>query len=271
MYRNEKITEHIYRIVEKSGVCCYLVVGKDKACLIDACFGLGNIRDMVETLTDCPVFVVFTHGHCDHIGGSERFERVYLNNRDLGVFEAHRDYGRRKKGLLAEGYQGVFELEPVFGGRPEQIEDYQSFDLGGVHIQMIPVSGHTQGMMCPLIKEDRAIIFGDACGEGTLLWDENSSMINDYVQSLLKLKKFENQYDRVLRNHGSFCSDKELLDHVIESCHRIIDDKDEKQCVCFGGVMLYSCWKIDEQGQRVDGKKGNILYHLSKVKRRGAL
>lgn len=56
---------------------------------------------------------------------------------------------------------------------------------------MIPVAGHTPGMMCPLIEEDRICIFGDACGVSVLLMGEYSSNVSEYKQSLLNLKNLK--------------------------------------------------------------------------------
>ncbi len=39
-----KLSEHIYRIVDALNVACYLVVGEEKACLLDTCTGVENIK-----------------------------------------------------------------------------------------------------------------------------------------------------------------------------------------------------------------------------------
>ena len=46
----------------------FLIVGEEKAMLIDTGYGEGNLREIVEGITDKPVMVVDTHGHFDHIG-----------------------------------------------------------------------------------------------------------------------------------------------------------------------------------------------------------
>ena len=130
---------------------------------------------------------------------------------------------------------------------------------------MIQVKGHTPGIICPFINEDRTIIFGDACGVGVLLFDEYSSNVSEYRQSLIKLKAYEGLYDTIYRNHGTFFSEKVLLDNVIECCDKILAGKDAHQEVETHGYKLFSANKI-ENHKRVDGKEGNILYALDKVK-----
>src|SRR5262245_39624199 len=47
----------------------YLLEGKDSALLIDAGFGLANLKSFVGQLTSKPLIIVNTHGHPDHAGG----------------------------------------------------------------------------------------------------------------------------------------------------------------------------------------------------------
>ena len=47
-----------------------LIVGRDRAVLIDTGMGVGDIRKLVMELTRLPVTVVQSHAHNDHIGGT---------------------------------------------------------------------------------------------------------------------------------------------------------------------------------------------------------
>ena len=72
--RAESVPKHITRIID-TDVYLYLLEGQRKACLIDTGHGNGdNLKKVVETLTDKPVFVILTHNHEDHIGGSGWFK-----------------------------------------------------------------------------------------------------------------------------------------------------------------------------------------------------
>lgn len=52
----------------------YLLLGRDRALLLDTGLGVGGLRREVEALTDRPVTVTLTHVHWDHIGGCGQFE-----------------------------------------------------------------------------------------------------------------------------------------------------------------------------------------------------
>ncbi len=268
-FKHEKLSNHVYRIVDVLGISCYLVVGKEKACLIDTCNGLGNIKEYIETITDLPVFVILTHGHLDHMGGTALFNKVYMNHDDTPVFKKHGDMNFRIQEITNYTKKQVNENDiiPTYQGEIHDIKNNDMFDLGDVTIKMLLVKGHTPGMMCPLIEEDRIVIFGDACGVGVLLHDEYSSPVSEYKQSLLNLKKHENEYDYIYRNHGTFTSSKELLDNVIDCCDLILSGKDDHVPVIVHGVELFACHEPNANGHgRKDGKEGNIMYSLDKVK-----
>ena len=58
---------------------CYLLVGSERALLIDTGLGICNIYDEVRKLTDKPVTAVATHIHWDHIGGHKYFPDFYAH------------------------------------------------------------------------------------------------------------------------------------------------------------------------------------------------
>lgn len=268
-FKTEKLTENLIRIIDCIGVCCYLVIGSDRACLLDTGCGYGNIKKYVQTLTDKPIFVILTHGHYDHMGGASLFDEVYMNLDDLEVFKKHTDPSWRNYVSIQNDIVGkIPNEEHIPYANPlliKGLKDGDCFNLGGEIVKMISVKGHTPGMMCPLLMKERTIIFGDACGVGVLLFDEYSSVVSEYKQSLLNLKKLENEYDIVYRNHGTFTSQKELLDYVIECCNLILSGKDDHQPVTIHGISLFSAKRTGENG-RLDGKEGNIMYTEDKVK-----
>ena len=228
-YRSEQLSDRLYRIIEVDGVCCYLVVGDEKACLLDTNCGYGDIRRIVRQITDKSVMVLLTHAHHDHMGGAALFEEVYMSQKDEPVFASFGTMENRINGAKEFPETADMPVDDIVPTRTEpmkNIEDGDVFDLGGIHIKMIAVPGHTPGMMCPLLVEERTIIFGDACGVGVLLFDKYSSTVSEYRKSLLRLKKLEASYDTIYRNHGTFVSPKDLLDNVITCCDNILNKTD---------------------------------------------
>lgn len=276
---SKKITDHIYRIQDKFNVVMYLVVGDKKKCLIDTGFGLRGLHDFVDKISNLPTIVLLSHGHVDHAMGSYEFNEVYMNSKDIPVYEVHKNIEYREK-FIKNSY-GMFDLkylQPLRTKKFLELNHHDVFDLGNVKIKTYHVPGHTEGSMMFLIKEDRAILFGDACGPGTLLIENFSSNISDYLKGLLNIKQIENEYDLILRNHGTFQSEKELLDNVIEICNDILLGKDDK-CILpesmkelfpiYSNLDIYSGRKIINDPHhgivREDHKEGNISYRIDKA------
>lgn len=272
-YQIENINEHFYRIVDCCKTACYLVVGKNKAILLDCCDGLGHLREVVESITKLPITLVLTHGHLDHAGGASQFadSDIYMNLKDKVIYpkngedeiETRVDYAHRCGAKDAKRE----DFTPYYQGTMQDLSEKTVFDLGGITVRFVSVPGHTPGMMCPLIIEDRSIIFGDACGVAVMLLDEHSSTVGEYKKSLEHLKTYEDQYDDVYRNHGSYSSHKDILENVIECCTNILAHKDDHVPNNILGYEGFMAKQIKPNSQiPVDGKEGNIFYIESKVK-----
>jgi glyoxylase-like metal-dependent hydrolase (beta-lactamase superfamily II) len=57
----------------------YLLEGQEEALLLDTGYGIGNLRALVEKLTDKPVIVANTHFHPDHSAGNGEWESVLVS------------------------------------------------------------------------------------------------------------------------------------------------------------------------------------------------
>ena len=138
--------------------------------------------------------------------------------------------------------------------------DNTVLDLGGVTVELLPFPGHTPGMTCPLIPEDRILIIGDACDDNVLLFDQFASTVSEYKRNLQEMIGRKESYDKILGNHGNYEYPMELLENVLESCDLILTHKDAHLAVHMFGEDLYSAHPIKEDGMRIDGKPGNVLY-----------
>src|SRR5215510_1307924 len=55
-----------------------LMIGEQRAALIDSGCGIGNLREAVEEVTDKPVIVINTHTHLDHLGSNRQFDEIAM-------------------------------------------------------------------------------------------------------------------------------------------------------------------------------------------------
>ena len=74
-----------------------LLLGEQLAALIDTGCGVGDLRGVVDELTDLPVVVVNTHTHIDHLGGNRQFERIAMLEHPRSREVAEQGVGREQR------------------------------------------------------------------------------------------------------------------------------------------------------------------------------
>ena len=270
-YTTEKVTEHITRIRPFwNDACMYYVEGNDRAVLIDTGYGFGDLKGFVDGLSDKPYDVLISHGHLDHANGAGQWDKVYMSHKDIDLYHTRSSVEDRKEYLRKfvpdiDSYDDSYFC-PVYGDDFIDLKDGDDFDLGGVTVHTIGAPGHTKGMLVFLVKEDRTILFGDACGVFTLFVMDEATSLEEYVSSLETLKSYEDQYDRILRQHGTCESPKSLLDEDIEIVKSILSGTDDHIQTTFNGISCYIAREVHpDTNVRVDGKEGNILYIPEKI------
>lgn len=231
LFEVEKVTEQIYRI-SMPYVCCYLIVGKNQAALIDCGWGYGNIKEVVESITDLPITLILSHGHPDHIGGAAPFDPVYLNEKDWTMIESQSQIELRRS-LMLRSVPDDFRENPDLWQEARR-ENYlplgeeTTFDLGNLTVLPFHLPGHTRGSMVFIIPEERIAIFGDAISHPTLVIFDNSSNIQDHYQAMIRLTQHSHLYDRVLVNHETWELSKVVLENNLQLAQNILEGKDEK-------------------------------------------
>ena len=112
----------VYLMDEAHEATGYLVVGREKACVIDTMNGYNDLNRAVREITDKPVFVINTHGHPDHIFGNIYFSQAYLHPADLELarmFAEEPEFVR----ICEENH---FSMPPF-----SEVREGDVFDLGG--------------------------------------------------------------------------------------------------------------------------------------------
>jgi len=210
---------------------------------------------------------MLTHGHVDHAGGAGWFDSVLLNARDIPLVHHHSTLENRRGDLAATAPQ--LADSPVLAdvmttACPHYLPlpDGESFDLGGLHVDMIAVPGHTQGMTCPLIREERMLILGDACNGRVFLFDEEASSVAAYQRSLQQLTAYAPLYDTALFSHGPAVQPKEMVQGCLDLTAEILASRDDAVPFSFMGKQACMAKKVGADGiSRLDGGIGNIVYN----------
>lgn len=260
-FTSERVSAHVTRIRGAISEYMYLVEGEDRALLIDAGCGVGNIAAYVGTLTALPLTVVLTHGHYDHCGGMYRFDEVYLNKEERIPTAIHyteeKGAGIAKEHGFSDDPEAVTRVRDI---RMLDLEDGRVFELGGgVEVEAICCPGHTVATMAMLIRPDRLLLTGDACHWITYLHFESGLTVERFRKSLVKLQTRESEWDSLLLSHPVDEAPKSLIPEMIGRCDQLLSRKTE-------GLVFE---KFDDTClhyvAKKDGELANLLFDIRKV------
>ncbi len=271
-FRSAKIDANLTRIKDMTGDMMYLVEGRDKAALIDTGIGVGSLKQYVEKLTNKPIVVIITHGHVDHASGTAEFAEVYMSKADQELFKEHTSFVNRA-GYIGAGNpefaKTISETDYQPLDNPERFKDLQgdsTIDLGGVHLDIYNIEGHTHGMKAVLLRENRALLTGDGANMFTFLFSKETLGLKSYKASLQALQKATaGKYDKVYCSHGGGDLTVDYLERLIEDCDNILAGKDDKIPFSFMGHTANIAYEIGPDHNRLDGGIGNIVYDPQRI------
>ena len=247
LYPMVQFKKDTWEIDEFDIASMYLLVGTEKAMLIDCGMGVGDLKGAVEMLIgNKPLIVVITHGHLDHTANAIQFPEIWMHPADQDQpipqsYERRRGdvekIAVRQKGCIGAPYT-MFHLYPYdidedlleYGPevpRPviHDLYDCQQFDLGGGRIvTAIACPGHSKGQMAFLDSQTRSLFSGDAVNFNLGI---NACPVETSLKSLKRLKALESEYDGIYNGHHDFRAlgaplDPEALDTAIAMCEEIV-------------------------------------------------
>jgi glyoxylase-like metal-dependent hydrolase (beta-lactamase superfamily II) len=260
-------------------VWMYLIVGPEKALLVDTSFGLGDLKGLVAEISgDKPVIVVNTHCSCDHSYGNCQFDNAYghmdlvddMNwKQDPGIW----DYLFDESG---ESIWNDFERGDLISFKKYEftgVPDGHVFNLGEDYdIELVWLPGHQPGHAGYLDRKGRVLIAGDAiCGGGvslsggsdfhadarhardkfqgsTIPTEDRRRTVTAYRDSLVRLSGRLGEFDYVFGGHDVNDIDSGVILNIIDACDDIIahpdiyDSKDGdrlSKIVPGWGVIMY--------------------------------
>lgn len=162
------VTPELYRLDDWFMSSCYLIIGTERALLIDTTMTHERILPLIRKLTPLPVDLALTHPHLDHMLHAYAFENVYI------IAEAAADMQRqleKMKQMLARtsrtNMMPAFIDEAVTLKTVIPLCDGSTIDLGGnTVIEAKYLGGHTQMDMVFVDHRHHHVFTGDAVGSG---------------------------------------------------------------------------------------------------------
>ncbi|WP_125981735.1 MBL fold metallo-hydrolase [Loigolactobacillus iwatensis] len=216
LYTITQVGEHVYNITENITdrpikFAQQLVVGEDKAALIDASFGIDtDLIKIIRQVTTKPIICLLTHGDPDHTGGASLFESVYMNPTDDEIMKAAFAPAERLHDVdIASGHNQALvthmkEKMPTaafFNYQP--LQDGDRFDLGGITLQAVALPGHSKGSMCFVDAANHYGFTGDSLATAVMseLYDTRCASLTAWENAIHQLKAIVGDQAQLFSGH----------------------------------------------------------------------
>ena len=208
----------------------YLILGPEKALLIDTGSGLNPLKPVVDKLIENrELLVINTHSHFDHRGSNDEFETIYIHENEVGNASMPFDISILKDSpkeivyrysTIGFVYQPSLNVEPLIDG--------DRFELGDISVEVIHTPGHSVGSIS-LLTDKGDLFTRDTAHYGAMYLPKKRqfSVILDSISKLLVL--FDNSnVQEIYPSHEEYPVGKELLVKLYEGITNIENIWDTK-------------------------------------------
>ena len=218
-----------------------LIVGSEKAALIDTGCGIGNLRKAVEQVTDKPVIVINTHTHLDHLGSNRQFDEIAMFDHPLsrrvaaeGVSHPIMQREILADNLVTPPWPQDFNLTdfalPPFAV-DHWLRDGDRLDFGGRDWEVIYTPGEAVDHICLLDRADRILFCGDILLHGPVWTHLEGGSLKDLISSYRRLMPYFEDFDHLMPGHNQPWLDKELLPATLAGAEKVLSGQAEFESI----------------------------------------
>lgn len=228
--------ENLYAILAenidgKGDAWSYLILGPEKALLIDTNFGLGNLKGLVkELIGERELLVANTHPHPDHAGGNAQFGRVHILKEDAP--DLRKRMGQpllNDKILNRDGScrYVAFDTGDMIQNDPYEIieiSDGHVFDLGGGYeVETIRLAGHSRGQAAFLDKQARILFPGDDVIAMRIgIGGKTPGTLREFRENMGKLAERVSEFDSIFPGHFIVDIDSSAIFDMLDTLDAIL-------------------------------------------------
>ncbi len=153
----------------------FLIVGSERAALIDTGMGVGDIAAVVRDLTDKPVTVLLSHAHWDHIGGNSGFDDILIHPAEADDLTAGYPNERLRRWFAPEQLSGplpdgvsVETLDIPPSAATGFLNEGDIVDLGDRQLEVWHLPGHSPGGLVFIDRANGVLFSTDLAYQGHL-------------------------------------------------------------------------------------------------------
>ncbi|MCH7893778.1 MAG: MBL fold metallo-hydrolase, partial [Proteobacteria bacterium] len=223
----------IYEPFQWQEVISYLIIGSDTALLFDTGNGIGNIKAIVDQLTDKPVQVLNSHTHFDHIGGNYQFEKILSVATDFSIANSKGlnseivtmevSAGALCKGLPEGVTQENHRIRPF--AITEKVKEGDVIDLGNRKLEILQIPGHTDDAIALLDRNAGFLWTGDSFYEGPIWLYFPETDLPAYRKSIARLAALAPGLKALFPAHNTPKADPAMLIEVQKAFDLVLEGK----------------------------------------------
>ncbi|MFW9829713.1 MAG: MBL fold metallo-hydrolase [Promethearchaeota archaeon] len=262
-FKVSKYKDHLYVINENISIVhpvytndplnMYLLLGRHSAVLLDTGCGLYPLKPVVNKLIGKrKLLVCCTHAHFDHVLGNFEFDEVFIHENEKSIISKSYDvsYLKDSPNEIVKIYEKQnFLIPPALNIK--SLRDGDTFDLGGIKIEVIHCPGHSPGSIC-LLTTNNELFTSDVAYYG----DQFLPKRDDLPQVLESLSKLidicnEKEISDLYPSHRNYPCDITLLTDLHRGIKNIENLWNSKKKFEF-----FNRWQIDDP-------TGKFRYYIS--------
>ncbi len=237
-----KITDYLFAISEPrhyEHTVIYLLLGSDRAILIDTGCGIGNLRRVVEQLTSLPITVVNTHTHLDHLGSNHQFSEIMMFDHprsrclsENGTSQELLHWELQREELVTLPWPDDFRIEesvlPPFKVS-RWIKDDDVLEIGDIRLRVLHTPGEAPDHVC-LLDQTHGILFcGDILLNGAVWCHLDGGDVGELHASYELLMRHFDAFDILMPSHNAPCQNKDLLPIALAASGDVLSGKAQSQ------------------------------------------
>lgn len=211
----------------------YLIVGTERAALIDTGTGMEGLRQTVEEITDLPVSVYNTHSHLDHAAGNNAFDSVYMHPEEeararegfpleqrIEFVELKCMYDPQREAVVEHARKHMIPYNPEYD--IYYVEEGDVIDLGGLELTPVLTPGHTYGSIVYLDRQHGNAFCGDTVNpRSSIGMFPGAPTVSTYIKSLEHLLEMSEGIERFFVGHRLYSFAREDVEDILMCAREI--------------------------------------------------
>lgn len=215
-----KINKDTFALLEPhhdEEVFSYLLLGSNKAALLDTGMGVSNILTEVKNITSLPVIVLNTHTHFDHTGDNFRFKEIACFDDSFELKNLNEGHSNQfcKGFMKPESYRNLpqgfipteYKIKP--SKVTKKLKHMDQLDLGNRILTIHHTPGHSPGSICIEDSRYKILFTGDTYYRGTIFLHLPGSDYQEFVKTVEYLHTLIDKIEILCPGHNECFAPKE--------------------------------------------------------------